>query len=194
MLARMPGFLCILPNQRHHLDSRGRRRRRLEPHLASHLYESRGRHRGDGAGRAAADYRNALRYLRQRSARWEVPVETCSALENRGIGEIWALVERFRADLSADPDEIALAAIDAGADLILGQPDNTTTRCRQDAVDANSLCYPMSVAVDADGLMLVDAFGRRRPVRGRCARFRGDLSDGPYQLVHADRQIVALCR
>lgn len=50
------------------------------------------------------------------------------------------------------------------------------------------------VAVDADGLMLVDASGRRRPVRGRCARFRGDLSDGPYQLVHADRQIVALCR
>jgi len=61
------------------------------------------------AGRSAADYRNALRYLRQRSARWEVPVETCSALENRGIDEIWDLVERFRATLSAAPDEIALA-------------------------------------------------------------------------------------
>ncbi len=61
------------------------------------------------AGRSAADYRNALRYLRQRSARWEVPVETCSALENRGIGEIWDLVERFRATLCAAPDEIALA-------------------------------------------------------------------------------------
>ena len=33
------------------------------------------------AGRAAADYRNALRFLQRRSAHWEVPVETCSALE-----------------------------------------------------------------------------------------------------------------
>ncbi|MBM3347404.1 MAG: methylmalonyl Co-A mutase-associated GTPase MeaB, partial [Betaproteobacteria bacterium] len=37
------------------------------------------------AGRAAADYRNAVHYLRPRSRNWQVEVETCSALEGRGI-------------------------------------------------------------------------------------------------------------
>lgn len=56
------------------------------------------------ANRSAADYRNALRYLRQRSALWEVPVETCSALENRGVGALWTLIERYRATMSASGD------------------------------------------------------------------------------------------
>ena len=53
------------------------------------------------AGRIAGDYRSALNYLRRRSAAWEVPVETCSALENRGIAEIWGLIERFRSTMQA---------------------------------------------------------------------------------------------
>ncbi len=56
------------------------------------------------AGRSAAEYRNALRYLRQRSARWEVPVETCSALEKRGIDALWTLIERYRATMTASGD------------------------------------------------------------------------------------------
>jgi LAO/AO transport system kinase len=47
------------------------------------------------AGRAAADYRNALHLLRPRSSHWQVPVETVSALEGRGIDRIWQLVEDY---------------------------------------------------------------------------------------------------
>ncbi len=48
------------------------------------------------AGRAAADYRNALRFLHPRHANWEVPVLTCSALHDEGITEVWTAVENFR--------------------------------------------------------------------------------------------------
>ncbi|MBM3347825.1 MAG: methylmalonyl Co-A mutase-associated GTPase MeaB, partial [Betaproteobacteria bacterium] len=47
------------------------------------------------AGRAAADYRNAVHYLRPRSRNWQVEVETCSALEGRGIDKLWRAAERF---------------------------------------------------------------------------------------------------
>jgi LAO/AO transport system kinase len=54
------------------------------------------------AQRSAADYRNALRFLRARSLHWEVPVETCSALEGRGVDHIWQLIGKFRATMSAN--------------------------------------------------------------------------------------------
>ena len=56
------------------------------------------------AERAAADYRNALHFLRPRSPRWTVPVTTCSALEGRGIDRIWALVSEFRHIMTASGD------------------------------------------------------------------------------------------
>lgn len=52
------------------------------------------------AGRSAADYRNALRFLQPRHPDWEVPVVSCSALENTGIDEIWQLVEKFHAAMT----------------------------------------------------------------------------------------------
>ena len=52
------------------------------------------------AGRAAADYRNALGFLHPRHPDWEVPVNTCSAIENRGIEEIWSTIEHFRATMT----------------------------------------------------------------------------------------------
>jgi LAO/AO transport system kinase len=65
------------------------------------------------AQRAAGDYRSALRFLRPRSARWEVPVETCSALEGRGIDEIWTLIEQYRATMTASGDLGAARAAQA---------------------------------------------------------------------------------
>jgi len=53
------------------------------------------------AGRSAADYRNALRFLQPRHPDWEVPVVSCSALEDSGIAEIWELVEQFRERMTA---------------------------------------------------------------------------------------------
>ena len=43
----------------------------------------------DAAQRAAAEYRNALHYLRPRNEHWQVKVETCSAIEGAGIDAIW---------------------------------------------------------------------------------------------------------
>jgi LAO/AO transport system kinase len=53
------------------------------------------------AQRAARDYGNALHLLRSAEACWTVPVLTCSALQQAGIGEIWATVGRFRQAMEA---------------------------------------------------------------------------------------------
>ena len=53
------------------------------------------------AGRAAADYRNALRLLHPRSANWKVEVQTCSARDNVGITEAWDVVLQHRKVLEA---------------------------------------------------------------------------------------------
>lgn len=59
------------------------------------------------AARAAADYRNALRFLHPRSAHWEVPVDTCSAMAGTGIGATWDTIGRFRSVMT-DSGELAV--------------------------------------------------------------------------------------
>ena len=51
----------------------------------------------DAAGRAAADYANAIRLLRPASPWWTPQVLQCSALTGTGIAAVWHAVERFRA-------------------------------------------------------------------------------------------------
>ena len=53
------------------------------------------------ARRTAADYASALRLIRPANPQWSVPVRAVSALENRGIAEIWDDVSRFHATLTA---------------------------------------------------------------------------------------------
>ncbi|MDX1576190.1 MAG: methylmalonyl Co-A mutase-associated GTPase MeaB [Kiloniellales bacterium] len=48
------------------------------------------------AGRAAAEYGNAIRLLPPGHEGWQPPVLTCSAKTGAGIAEIWAEVARFR--------------------------------------------------------------------------------------------------
>ena len=48
------------------------------------------------AGRSAAEYRTALRLLHPRSAEWKVEVQTCSARDGVGVGEVWVTVLRHR--------------------------------------------------------------------------------------------------
>ncbi|MGH9026218.1 MAG: methylmalonyl Co-A mutase-associated GTPase MeaB [Acidimicrobiia bacterium] len=48
---------------------------------------------------AASDYGAALHLLRPRSASWSPRVVVCSALEGRGIDEVWESVEAFRGSL-----------------------------------------------------------------------------------------------
>lgn len=49
------------------------------------------------------------------------------------------------------------------------------------------------LAIDADGLILVDGRGERRRVDGARASFAADPAAGPHYLLHQDRQIAALC-
>ena len=48
------------------------------------------------ASRSVADYQHALRLLHPATARWTPEVRTCSALEGRGIVEVWQTIERYR--------------------------------------------------------------------------------------------------
>jgi LAO/AO transport system kinase len=47
------------------------------------------------AGRAVADYRNAVHLLRPKWRSWNTEVLSCSALEQRGVDEVWEAVCRF---------------------------------------------------------------------------------------------------
>jgi LAO/AO transport system kinase len=67
------------------------------------------------ATRSAADYRNALRLLQPRSASWQVPVETCSALAGDGIARAWDTIVRFRDTLGASGEIAAARASQARA-------------------------------------------------------------------------------
>lgn len=51
---------------------------------------------GAAAGRAAAEYANAVRLLPPSHEGWQPPVLTCSAKTGKGIAEVWAEVARFR--------------------------------------------------------------------------------------------------
>jgi len=84
------------------------------------------------AERAAGDYRSALRFLRPRSARWEVPVATCSALEGRGIDRVWALIGEFRATMMASGDLQANRAAQARRWLWSETAENLMARLRED--------------------------------------------------------------
>lgn len=67
------------------------------------------------AGRAAADYRNALRFLHPRHPDWEVPVETCSALENQGTDRVWTIIKDYRKRMTANGEIAAARAAQAKA-------------------------------------------------------------------------------
>ena len=84
------------------------------------------------AERAAADYRNALHFLRPRSAHWTVPVATCSALEGTGIDRIWALVEDYRQVMTSSGDLQAKRAAQARRWLWSETAEQLMARLRED--------------------------------------------------------------
>lgn len=47
------------------------------------------------AKRAAGEYKNALHLFPPGAGGWIPKVATCSALQNEGIGEVWALIDKF---------------------------------------------------------------------------------------------------
>jgi LAO/AO transport system kinase len=55
----------------------------------------------EAALRTAADYASAMRLIRPPHPEWTAPVRAVSALEGRGVGEVWDDVANFRAALEA---------------------------------------------------------------------------------------------
>ncbi|MGD9763215.1 MAG: methylmalonyl Co-A mutase-associated GTPase MeaB [Candidatus Binatia bacterium] len=53
------------------------------------------------AARTATELRSALRFFRPRTPHWDPPVLSVSALERRGMDEVWSAIERHRAALTA---------------------------------------------------------------------------------------------
>ena len=113
------------------------------------------------ANRSAADYLSAVHYLRPRSTAWEVAVATCSALENRGIAEIWALIERFRDTMRANGELVATRAEqarrwlwkDTAEALLELLKEDPQARCRSAELEARVLRGDMAPRVAADELV-----------------------------------------
>jgi LAO/AO transport system kinase len=65
--------------------------------------------KADGANKEKAElarreYKNALHLFPATASGWEVPVETCSAIENKGIADVWKLVENYRSMMTGEND------------------------------------------------------------------------------------------
>ena len=59
------------------------------------------------AQQAAVDYRRALHLVQPPGQTWEPPVLTCSALEGTGLDDLWAEVERHRAQSTENGERAA---------------------------------------------------------------------------------------
>ncbi len=67
--------------------------------------------------RAVAEYRHALHLLRPGSPHWATEVRALSALTGEGVGEVWDLVERHRAAMTASGERAQRRAAQARAAL-----------------------------------------------------------------------------
>ena len=125
------------------------------------------------AERAAGDYRSALQLLRPRSPDWTVPVVTCSALEGRGIEELWELIGTFR---NANVPSGALQARRAaqGRRGLWNEIAEQVLQLRRDDPEARERIRELEQAVSAGKLSprigaesLVEQFWKDGPRAGR---------------------------
>jgi LAO/AO transport system kinase len=54
------------------------------------------------AEQSVTDYQKALMFMHPRSANWEVPVKSCSALQGKETAEVWDIIKQFRDSQAAD--------------------------------------------------------------------------------------------
>tara|TARA_B110001452_G_scaffold69099_2_gene55703 strand:- start:3420 stop:4397 length:978 start_codon:yes stop_codon:yes gene_type:complete len=67
------------------------------------------------ASQTVADYRGALHFMQARTPSWTPQVESCSALNNKGMDEVWTIVKAFREALSESGELAVLRAQQARA-------------------------------------------------------------------------------
>ena len=67
------------------------------------------------ASQTVADYRGALHFMQARTPSWTPQVESCSALNNKGMDEVWTIVKAFRGALTESGELAILRAQQARA-------------------------------------------------------------------------------
>jgi LAO/AO transport system kinase len=67
------------------------------------------------ASQTVADYRGALHFMQARTPSWTPQVESCSALNNKGMDEVWTIVIAFRGALTESGELAVLRAQQARA-------------------------------------------------------------------------------
>jgi LAO/AO transport system kinase len=99
------------------------------------------------AGRAAADYRNALHLLRPKWTAWTASVLTCSALEGVGIGEAWATMSDFETKLRESGELATLRRSQAKA-WMWSEIDETLATALRDDPEVQATLAQVEPAVD----------------------------------------------
>ncbi len=84
------------------------------------------------AGRAAAEYRNALGLLHARSPNWKVEVKCCSARDGSGIGDAWETVLRHHEMLTTTSQLTARRAAQARDWMWSDVADNLVEELKSD--------------------------------------------------------------
>lgn len=98
------------------------------------------------ARHSASDYLSALKLLHSRTRNWSVPVKICSALESRGIGEIWNTVEEYRATITSSGELSERRALQAKTWMWSEISESLITALRNDPL-ANSRIEQLEQAV-----------------------------------------------
>jgi len=88
---------------------------------------------------SAQDYRNALHLLRPATPNWSVPVQTCSALQEQGIAEVWLKVSEFQKKLGPSGEITHRRAEQAKAWLWAELSDGMLMQLRQHPKAAGEL-------------------------------------------------------
>jgi LAO/AO transport system kinase len=120
----------------------------------------------------ASDYKAALHILTPRSASWQPPVVTVSAMHNRGLEALWEHIQHHRAamtasgELAAQRREQAVAwmrdLIEAGLHLPLRRPEVRTRLAELEREVRAGTMLPGRAAEDALGLAGILATGPSR--------------------------------
>jgi LAO/AO transport system kinase len=103
------------------------------------------------AGRAAADYHNALHLVRPKWRAWTAAVVTCSALEDVGVGEVWQAMTEFSAALHASGELAELRQSQARAGM-WSEIDETLSRALRQDEQVAAVLAEVEPGVDAGHL------------------------------------------
>lgn len=121
------------------------------------------------AGRTAADYANAIRLLRPRTASWAVPVEPCSGLHGAGIAQAWSHVVHYHQTLTSSGEIATRRAEQAqrwlwdetSAELLAQLRDDP--RLEQRIAELETAVAEGKVAPTSAARELLSAFLRKEP-------------------------------